>query len=228
MTSWVYTADGGESYPVQPGDLWTVGRHALLCGDVEAGAVERLLSLSDLTPALAYVDLPYRASDARAYRTKAGVDGGKGRPVDYGALVRAALRPIAALGCPIYAETGLSSIESVWEAGALIGADLSAAWTITYYGDKPAGLLVMNALSCDLPSLEGVDDERTPALAIEAHTSPGDAVIDPMMGRGLTAVSAARLGRVALGVELHPARLSVTLAKLADLLDVEPVRASRT
>jgi hypothetical protein len=39
--------------------------------------------------------------------------------------------------------------------------------------------------------------------AIREHTQPGDAVVDPFMGRGTTLVAAASLGRHAAGVEIN-------------------------
>jgi len=45
----------------------------------------------------------------------------------------------------------------------------------------------------------------------------GDKVIDPCTGRGLTAMTAAEMGRVFTGTELNPRRAAITLQKLAQL-----------
>jgi len=225
---WTYAADGGQQYPVQPGELWTVGPHTVLCGDVEQGAVRVLLDAIGDTPAVGYVDLPYNKGLARGYRTKAGVDGEKGREVDYSHLLLTALRPLTEAGCLMYVETGLGSLAAVEDAALALRVRIPGAWQISYYGDKPALLLALGDSRGALPRLNGVDDALTPGMVIEAHTAPGDVVVDPMMGRGLTAVSAAQRDRVAIGVELHPARVSVTLRKLAELTGEPPVCVYRT
>ena len=43
-----------------------------------------------------------------------------------------------------------------------------------------------------------------PAYFIEAHTSPGDLVIDPFLGRGTTALQAHLMGRRAAGSDVNP------------------------
>ena len=65
--------------------------------------------------------------------------------------------------------------------------------------------------------------------AIREHTQPGDAVLDPFMGRGTTLVAAASLGRHAAGVEinsiawlyaqtkLNPASKILVLKRLAEI-----------
>jgi len=39
---------------------------------------------------------------------------------------------------------------------------------------------------------------------IEYYTNPGDVVLDPFMGSGVTVVEASRLGRKAIGNDLNP------------------------
>lgn len=51
--------------------------------------------------------------------------------------------------------------------------------------------------------------------AIEAYTSPGDLVLDPMCGIGTTLVEAAHLGRSALGVEYEERWAELARANLA-------------
>lgn len=225
MTRWKYERDGGTRYPVQHGELWEVGAHRFLCGDVEEEGLSLLLLRTGL-PSLVYTDLPYRSSDARAYRTKAGVDGDRGRAVEYRSLLRATLEPLRDVPW-VYVETGIGSMPEVLHvATEALSAPLTQVSAITYYGNKPAALAAFG--QGHAPDLSGVDDEETPTRAILRHTEPGDLVLDPMVGRGLTAVSAVKEGRVAAGLELSPYRLSVTLSKVSDLLGVEATRASRT
>jgi DNA modification methylase len=53
------------------------------------------------------------------------------------------------------------------------------------------------------------------ARYIEYYTNPGDTVLDPFMGSGVTVVEAARLKRIGIGVDLNPvacliARMTLT------------------
>jgi modification methylase len=67
-----------------------------------------------------------------------------------------------------------------------------------------------------------------PALArcaLEAFTSPGDVVLDPMCGVGTTLVEAATLGRRAIGVELEERWVHVARMNLGLLPPLEAVRA---
>ena len=59
--------------------------------------------------------------------------------------------------------------------------------------------------------------------AILEHTQPGDAVLDPFMGRGTTLSAATALERNAAGLEINPiawhyARTKVNPAEMADVL----------
>jgi hypothetical protein len=56
-----------------------------------------------------------------------------------------------------------------------------------------------------------LDDGKTPRVAIDAFTEPGDVMLDPCLGRGLTAISANAAGRVCVGLELNPRRLAVAI-----------------
>ncbi len=54
------------------------------------------------------------------------------------------------------------------------------------------------------------------AHVIDEFTSPGDLVLDPFAGYGTTLVTAERLGRQALGVELLPERVQRLADRLSD------------
>ena len=72
-------------------------------------------------------------------------------------------------------------------------------------------------------SLSGMDDEDTPA-AVLGEFSPGLLVVDPMMGQGLTAVSAIGAGHRFFGFDLHPRRTAVAIDRCAYLTGEEPRR----
>ena len=65
------------------------------------------------------------------------------------------------------------------------------------------------------------------ARLIEACTDPGDAVLDPYLGSGTTLSVAARLGRVATGIDANPRALHVARQRL-QAAQIEPAEASVT
>ena len=69
-----------------------------------------------------------------------------------------------------------------------------------------------------LPASGAHPAKMLPAIArqaIEAYSSPGDVVVDPMCGIGTTLVEAVHLGRDAVGVEYEPRWAELARANLA-------------
>lgn len=69
-----------------------------------------------------------------------------------------------------------------------------------------------------LPASSAHPAKMLPAIArsaVEAYTSPGDVVCDPMCGIGTTLVEAIHLGRDAVGIEYEPRWAEIALANLA-------------
>jgi len=113
----------------------------------------------------------------------------------------------------------ISIIETGTASTGLVKArmlnELRNEWAITYYETRPARLLYYTRF-IDAPramDLTGKDDADTPFLCLGMLDAVD--VFDPCMGRGLTAVSAEKLGMSSLGCELHPARVSCALHKLS-------------
>ena len=60
------------------------------------------------------------------------------------------------------------------------------------------------------------------ARYIEYYTNPGDVVLDPFVGSGVTIIEAARLGRLGIGIDLNPvacfiARMTLLPVELSEL-----------
>ncbi|MDP2952678.1 MAG: DNA methyltransferase, partial [Chloroflexota bacterium] len=66
---------------------------------------------------------------------------------------------------------------------------------------------------------------QLPRFFIEALTSPGQVVLDPMMGSGTTVVEAETAGRVGIGIDLDPLAVLITRAKAGHIPPAE-LRAS--
>lgn len=223
MTQWDYVKEGGNTYPVQPGDIWEVGKHVIMCGDLERGDGNHLLSRAG-APDLVYVDPPWNAGNARSFRTKSGLDGEQGRAVDFPLLLELIVAVAAHTKGAAFIEMGRQQIQRLHETVVMAQGKVVSEWGITYYGKKPCMLLMASWSNVPAPedTPEGLDDEHTPKWAIERFTEKGDLVLDACTGRGLTAQTSTQLGRRFAGMELHPKRVSVTLAKLCETTGEQP------
>jgi hypothetical protein len=217
-----YKKDGGENYPVQPGEVWHVGAHQIRCGDLTNHKDH--VWLQGFVPDLVYCDPPWGQALATGFRTKAGLTDF----VSYQSLYKTVFRLVALHypDVPAYFEQGRKWTAEMQEIAAAEGLELTQDWDITYDGKSPATLTMFNAAGRSHSNLRGYDDMQTPGMAIVDHTRQGDLVLDPMTGRGLTAWSAADLGRRFVGLELSPHRVSVTLTKLHKLTGLEPHRGN--
>lgn len=224
----------GSAFPVQPGQVWSVGLHLVACGDLEHGAGERLLEFGrwlmarpehppewQLRPSLFYVDPPWSPSYITRFRRGADV------VEDPAFTVESLCRLIFKLAsAPLLMEMG-----TTYSAGQLFTwADVRPEWEvmrsvpITYAGGKPAtlyGFGLSDDQGADLECLRNMDDERTPRMAMNLFTEPGDVVVDLCLGLGATA-RAAGTDRRCWGLELHPRRCSAALADLRKICGEEP------
>lgn len=214
---WDY-GDAGDRYKVAPGDTWEVGPHTFYCADAETGKAANIAH--EWRPAMAYTDPPWTAGLASGYRTKAastpegvGIATGK---VDFPALMRRMGDALRHVRGDVFVEIGKQQVDIVKATLVGFGGPILHDWRITYYGLKPCHLLhttfsgVTNLpVAESTPSADGMDEPA--AWCIEHGSNPGDLVFDPFVGRGLVALEAHRLGRIALGMELNPRRLAVTI-----------------
>jgi hypothetical protein len=117
---------------------------------------------------------------------------------------------------PVFLECGQQERTRLCACITEAGGTLLGIWPITYYHTHPA-ILCGFAWTPDVvtPTLpDGMDDDDTPTWVLQTYRPA--AVLDWCMGRGLTAVSADALDIAAYGLELHPRRLAVTIAKLVE------------
>lgn len=227
--NWTYPKDHGEDYPVNVNDHWQLAGHDYYCHDLEATSTWSSI-VKQRQPKMAYTDPPWNSGNAKSFRTKAGVDGPNGRDVDINHLLTAILTPLKDLRILAYVETGLRNEKGLSTLVSALGGECSGVWRITYYRRRPCLLFAADfriAPNEDHPDLTGMDDEQTPLTVFRHHLEtgtlqPGDLIVDPCAGRGLTAISAHSAGLRALTNELHPNRVSSALAKVAQATNQIP------
>lgn len=233
MTDWsrAYGAEG-DAFPVRPGDVWRCGPNRIACLDLEDRP--RAMAWQDELAraggaSMAFVDPPFNAALARGFRTKAGVDGAVGRPVTFGVLLTAVLEALSVVvkDGPVWIEMGLPERSRVVEALRSSGWPGVESWSATYGGHNPCAIIRAARQEADRLEASGPagrDDSVLPSFAIARDARPGGVVYDPCAGRGLTATAAFQAGRVFVGSELAPRRVSVTLARLSALCGQMPTR----
>jgi hypothetical protein len=212
LSAWQYASSGGTRYPVQPQDVWRADQHIIACGDLEEGDGLRLIERFG-PPDLTYCDPPWNNGNASAFRTKAGMPG----KVDFTGFLEALLKVTCQTRRDVFLEMGNLNAPHLITLAEYEGAQLVRRWPITYYGRHPCTLIQLrwHGEGADPPDLTGMDDEDTPAAAVKACARPGDVIMDPCTGRGLTAATVARADIAFIGLELSPWRLSCTLTRLA-------------
>ena len=78
------------------------------------------------------------------------------------------------------------------------------------------------ATECGNKSHSAAFPEALPTWFIKLFTKPGDAVLDPFLGSGTTAVSAAKLGRRFLGIEIKAEYCKLARENMSQIGDVQP------
>ncbi len=222
VKEWRY-GDAGDRWPVQVGDVWRVGDHILGCGDLEEGAAVELLSKCGV-PDITYTDPPWNAGNAASFRTKAGLP----RKVDFHHLLGRVIEAVKWTRGDAFIEMGRQNTPLLRDAVEAAGGRVLKEWCVTYTCGRrrPSKLLRVTwagGEGAPVGDATGMDDSKTPAWALSQYQAPLT-VFDPCLGRGLTAVSAHRLGHRVVGMELHPRRLACAIDALVKLGTGQPER----
>ncbi len=229
---------------VKPGELWTAGEHVFYCGDLEAGGFDELRDMLISQPDTSkwvYSDPPWSAGNARYWRTCAGLP----RRVDMNNFWNCFCNAIKDVRPRlVVVEQSVYNPESFMEAAMRHGLPrLAGRWTV-YYGapvttdgrivsaGHPNLLLAFSELDLPVwfnPSMlrgRAVTDYVFKNMLDAGLINSGDIVVDPCVGKGMTARMAHRYGQICYGLELNPKRLSATLEWfLKKGFDVERVHA---
>ena len=233
----------------QPGDLWTLGRHRVLCGDATDKASGHRL-WGDSPPFLMVTDPPYGVDyqggevntkkrerlagdkDANLYERVLQENpcevvylwfaGTKALPV-YSAVASAGYEPRALLiWNKLKAGYGAPSAHYKQRHEPCVYARKggSAKWN----GD----MTVPTVWDIEQPKKNEHHPTQKPiecmARPIRNHGGPGDTVYDPFLGSGTTLIAAEQLGRTCYGCEIAPAYCDVIVRRWENLTGEKATR----
>ena len=207
---WGYGPEGA-AYPVRRGEMWRAGSHLFICEsafEVESPPDEAFL---------VYCDPPWNQALMTGFYTKAGLPKSSLTWLD---LYRRII--VLAAGGPCFIEGGEKWADEVAGVCRFAG-EVYARWPITYYRKHPG---VLHYVGPPLPGgfdPSGLDDDDTPGAVLAAFAEDRtQLVVDPCAGRGVTSRAAAEAGWASVNIELHPARVSAALDRLAKKTGLEP------
>ncbi|TNF24087.1 MAG: DNA methylase [Deltaproteobacteria bacterium] len=238
----------------QPGDLWVLGNHRLLCGDcTSAEDVTRLMAGERAV--LFATDPPYLVGYDDQEWDDADAERNDDLWLRFCRTARElAIREDAAWYC-WYASVHHAKLQAVWEqVGAfvhqqIIWAKPSGVLTYSWYTWQHEPCLMgwvrphkprrnkdtkMRGTVWSLERVRDLEDGDHPtpkpvqafAIPMEQHTRPGDVCYEPFSGSGTQIIAAEQLGRRCFAMELEPRYVDVAVRRWCQLTGVEAVRES--
>lgn len=190
-----------------------IGNHRLFCGDITDGAVRTLMGNERAD--IVYSDPPWGPGNQRYWHTHNGTD----PRTDWMAFLDCFAGEVARYrkpDAPVLVEMGLRWTAELDAAMMAAGLPFRRRWRI-FYGPKskplPNALCLYGPRDLDL-EVDGMRGEPITSAALAASVSPGDVVLDPCAGLGMTARVTHALGGAFRGCEMNQKRLDVTAAWL--------------
>lgn len=212
--------DAHDKFHVEPGEIWAAGPHVFLCGDLETDDIERFIKMIPRPVHMVYTDPPWNAGNAKYWRTHAGMS----RDVDINNLWSCICEIIQQLNAEeVFIEQSVRN----WHDFEKIAAkhnlpSLTGKWVV-FYGSphKPNILLRFAETERQGFNPSGLHGEAMTDYVFRCVAQPGKIVVDPCVGKGMTARMAHKYGMICYGMELNPKRLAVTLDWLSRYYEVE-------
>jgi hypothetical protein len=218
--------DAWETYPVAPGEIWTVGPHRFLCGDVtvnlQNGRLDELFN--GQTAMSIYTDPPWNPGNQRMFHTFADAPIVSPFPIFLKTLLS-----ICHKYCPdglIFFDMGLQWGDEFvkmleLEGGSILGRNQ------TFYGHpkRPSWTLAttFNGAHDPITIPDGLYGNKTIDWVMSQIVQPGSNYFDPCCGKLNHSYFAAFYGATVYGCELIPRKLAQGL-KLFKGLGYEPRR----
>lgn len=197
------------------GGWYAAGPHLFGCLDHEDGGMDALRARLPSSVEMVYSDPPWGQANARYWRTYARKHAVPWREPDWNSLIARLIRLVGEIGPSVVAiEMGTR-----WSAALARALPQPTSIHEGMYG-KPLRvnhLVVAAAADHPLHAIQPIP-LRGEALTAHVFARAGRVdgiVVDPFVGRGMTARFAHRSGMICYGAELCPHRLSAVLAWLA-------------
>lgn len=232
------------AFPVaEPGDVWLLGRHRLVCGD-STSADDVAKALNGVSPHLMVTDPPYGVNYDPSWRSKAlkdGADRAEGKvknddradwseawalfPGDV-AYVWHAMKTSGVVYDSLIASGFNIRSEIVWVKNRLVlsQGDYHPKHESCWYAVKSTGKGHW-AAGRDQTTVWEIEHQKSetghgtqkPVEAmkrpIENNSSPGQAVYEPFSGSGTTIIACEMSGRTCHALELDPAYIDVAVTR---------------
>jgi len=193
--------DYWETYPIEKGDIWTLGESRISVCDITEYFPRYMLDAD-----MIYCDPPWDLSKVNFFNIKSGREC-MNKFDEFFIPLFTHIEKIGAKVC--YLETGNKNLRLFVEQLSRI-YPIVQVWDILYYKKNPCHL-VRGGYSVSEYDFSGMDDEVTPWKTIE-YENPYK-VADFCTGRGLTALAALMNGKVFLGTELNKRKLAILIHK---------------
>jgi len=233
----------------QPGDLYQLGRHRLLCGDAtKEEDVKRLMNGEEIDVIL--TDPPYgidivKSDGSVGYGGELGFIGARGivpvnrypkikgddKPFDPGHLLKLCKNCIIFGGNYFASKLPDKACWLVWDKREHIPsnnfADCELVWTSF---DTPAR--IYRHLWSGLLRKGGRQDELTNRVhptqkpvglisrILEDFSKEGDKILDPYLGSGSTLIACEKTNRVCYGIEIEPRYCDLVIKRFADYVGI--------
>lgn len=215
---WTYKG-ARKKYPVEVGDVWQVGGHILICGDLEGDQTVLRKWLVSHPPSLMYVDPPWNDQIATQFREKSGVDGDAKRAVDCAKVITRVLELAREMHLLAFMEGGDKKRQMNRDCITALGTEIGDEWTITYTDKRiPCVLWAVDfrkEKSPDWPSFGGLSEMECEDLVL-SHYKP-KRVFDPCGGLGGTAIACQYAGVSSITHELSPYKMAEAIKTLVKL-----------
>lgn len=229
-----YVDTAMEKYPVEIDQIWSLGKHILICGDCKDSRIQKAAIGSGKIRSI-NTDPPYGidivGSDGRiGYGAKFGDIEGDKEPFDPTFLLQLSDN-IVLWGANHYSDKLPSSPSwLIWDKREgdrrNDQADCELAWC------SPSGVarifhhLWMGFARASEQNVQRVHPTQKPiaviAWSINEKTTEGDIVYDPYCGSGTTIIACEQTGRVCVGVEKSPKYVASALLRFFEQTGTEP------
>lgn len=197
---------------INPGDVFTAGRHKFMCGDIEKDNCCEILDIPHQIYMI-YSDPPWNPGNARMWRTVSKLDGASGRKVVWNNFVSRFFDVVTHTNpTHIFIEMGVKQTPEYITTALKAGLpSLRGVWNVFYNYTHPNRLLYFSDANGFSGNLEGMKNEPMTRHVFEHIAKPDEIVFDPCIGLGMTARMAHRFDMTCYGIELNPTRLGRTL-----------------